>query len=115
SGERLEILPRVDGAVTLDDRAGRWRVLLGETSEPELVEDLERALARAAAEAHGVRIERHRHVDTDSRQRLTLPRIVCVPEKSLAIPLVLDLRRVREEVLHRAVGRNQLARAFVAD
>ncbi len=106
---------RGDGPIAPRGGGGRWRVLFGQRAKPELVEDLERALPRSAAIGQRRGVEVDRHVGPDARQVLALARVVGVPEQPLAIPLVLDLGGVRQQVLERAVGRDQLARALVAD
>ena len=75
----------------------------------------EGALTRGAAIAQRVRIELDRHVDPDPCQLAALPRAVRVVQQTFAIALVRHLGGVREQLLERAVLRDQIARALLAD
>ena len=75
----------------------------------------ERPLARRSAIAQRLGVELDRHVDPDPRQLTALPRVVGVPEQPLAIALVGDLAGVRQQLFERAVLRDQIAGALLAD
>ena len=66
---------RVDDRGSLRDGVGGRRVLHDQRAEAELVEELEAALARAAAVAQRVDVELDRHVGADPQQLAALPRL----------------------------------------
>jgi hypothetical protein len=113
--ERANGLARVGHPVALGDGRGRRCVFLGERSEPELVEDLEAALARSAPEPQRVRVERHRDVDVNPREHAALPGRFDVRQEGLAVALLRHFRRVSDERLERPVRGDELARALFAD
>ena len=115
SASAAHAFERVDHGVFLADGLRRRRELHDERSESQPREQLEAPLLRSAAIPHRFGLEVHRHVDPDARQLAALPRVLRVAEQPFAIALVRDLRRVRQQRFERAVGRDQIARPFLAD
>ena len=113
--QRAHRFRRGGNPVRLADRPRRRRVLLGETPERELVEDLKRSLARAAAVADRLGVEVHRHAGSNPCELLTLSRGIGMPEQPLTIAFVLDFGGVLKQVVERAISGDQLAGALVAD
>ena len=83
--------------------------------KPSSLKIWKQRLARGAAVAERVGSNSHRHVGADPRELAALPRVVDVGQQRFAVALVLDLGGVRDQVLERAVGGDQLARALLAD
>ena len=104
-----------DQRIVLADGVRGRRVLHHQRPESHPGEVRERPLARGSAIAERLGIELDRHVDPDPRQLTALPRVGGVPEQPLAIPLVGDLAGVRQQLLERAVLRDQIVRALLAD
>ena len=88
---------------------------LASARKPSSLKIAKARLPRSGAVAQLFGVELDRHVDADPRQLAALPRRVHVAEQPFAIPLVLHLGRVREQVVERSVLHNQLARALLAD
>ena len=112
--ERVDAGGLDDGVVALD-RFRRRRVLRDERAKRQIGEQLERIGADRAGVAAGVWIEGHRAVGVDRHQRLALARILGMGEQRFAVALLRDLAGPREQPLERAVRRDQIARALLAD
>src|SRR5436190_1019555 len=113
--ERRDAFARVDRLVVLPDGLRRRREVHHQGAEAEAREQVEAALARAAAVAHRLGVELDRAVDVDPRQRAALPRVLGVIDEAFALPLVLDLARVGQQVFEIAVLGDQIAGPLLAD
>ena len=113
--QRLQPFGRVDDGVVVADGVSGWRVLHHERAEAHAGEVREGALTRRAAVAQRLGIELHRHVDPDARQLPALPRIVGMLDQAFAVSLVGHLGGMGEQLFERAVARDELARALLAD
>ena len=111
---REAVFGRDDGVVGVDG-VGGWRVLGDERSEAERGEQLEALLpiGSAIVEARHVDVGQ-RHVGANSEQHPALPCRVGMRRQELAL-LAGERRRILEQRVERAVRRNQIARALLAD
>src|SRR5439155_7829144 len=101
--ELRDIRGCVHDAIGFRDRVGCRRVLDRERSKRQRVEYLEAALTRATPVADGIRLEVDRHVDADARELATLACRLDMGEERLAVALLRDFGRMRDQVLERSV------------
>jgi hypothetical protein len=106
---------RRDRRVVLRDRVGRRRELRDERPEAERREERVAALARGAAVAERLEVERH----GTSVRICTISRLcracIRVRQQRLAVLLLRHVGRVREQRVERTVRGDQIAGALLAD
>ena len=115
SGEPAQSVERLHRRVVLADGCGGRRELEDERPEPEAREQLEAPFARRAAIPDRVGLERHGDVGADPRQFAALPGVLGVVEQAFPVSLVADLGCMRQQLLDRTVGGDEIARALLAD
>ena len=104
-----------DGRVILADGLGGRRVLQHQRSEAQAREQLEATIAGRASIAKRLWIEGYGNVSADPRQLAALPGILGVVQQAFPVALVADFCGMLQQRIDRPVGRNQIARALLAD